>query len=184
MSSTEIIRGNYNAAYTELLSHFTLRDNILLAYIAATGTILSIALATSANSQILLSIPYLALGSSILVSQHNLLIGTLLDYMSEEVEPFLKNLNPPENAPQYTTSASYKRGAIMALNLRVWGHLSIIIIPCLISLYFNWHLATNPLSLLGSIWWFSVLVIAFAIVLMVNIHRSRIKHVHNRFKTN
>ena len=50
MSSGETARSNYNAAHTELLSHFKLRDNILLAYIAATGTILSIALGTSTNS--------------------------------------------------------------------------------------------------------------------------------------
>ena len=97
MSGGETARKNYEMAQQEIQEHLQLRDNVLLVYLGAIGTIFGVALGTNADMKILLVIPYLALGSSVIVSQHNALVGSVESYIVSELEPFLKKIG--EHAP-------------------------------------------------------------------------------------
>ena len=174
MGVIDTLRTNSEAANNEIIIHFELRDRVLLGFIAAVGTLISIAL-SRAHNEILFSIPYLALGCSILVSQHNLLIGTLLDYVSNEVGPFIKQNLSEEYAPQYQTSKAYKRDAVKALKFRLYGHSIIITGPCLLALVLNINYTLNPISAYGLIWWTSLICSIGAGCLIIGGHIKRIR---------
>lgn len=176
MGPEESARSNYESAHAELISHFQLRDSVLLTYITATGTIFGISLGTSAKSEILLAIPYFSLGCSILVSQHNLLIGSLLDFMTEEIAPFLQHIKSNECAPFYVTSKSYKRNAMRALRLRFLGHSILMLLPCLIALSFNFKYSIGHSMLMGFIWWGSLICTIVAFCFLYSVQLLRTKH--------
>jgi hypothetical protein len=128
MSAGETARKHYESARLELIERIKLRDHSLLVYLGVVGTILSAALAMPAKLEILLSIPYIALGVAVIISQHNEVIGSLGDFCARELEPFLRNLQPPEDAPQWDNSAALHDYSMQAIKLRSWGHFLLIIV--------------------------------------------------------
>ena len=174
LDTLETLTANSQIANEEMLVHFDLRDRVLLAFIAAVGTLLSIAL-TKSSTEILFAMPYLALGCAILVSQHNLLIGTLLDYLSKEVAPQIQQQLPKEEIIPYHTSKAYKRDAVKALKLRLYGHTIITIGPCILALAINYNYIFNPISTFGIIWFLAFLCTVGAAYLIIGIHIRRIK---------
>ncbi len=183
MSKADTARTNYQAAHTELLWRFSERHRVILVYLGATATIFGVALGTGAaaegvtsRAEILFVIPYLALGGSLLVSQHNILISALLDFCAKEIGPFLEQ--EEAEAPQFASSKAFRAQARLTLWLRFFGHLLIIGVPCVVALLFNLEYAIWiwPLAALGPLdwlWWLSLLSSMVAVGVLVAVHMRR-----------
>jgi hypothetical protein len=154
MSSGESARKHYEAARQEVVERIQARDNVLLFYLGAVGTLFGVALGTSARLEILLVIPYLALGAAVLVSQHHALIGWLAAFCANEIEPFLKEIG--EYAPQWDNSLALQEYSSRAIGLRAVGHLVLIVIPSIAGLVMNWRFGFGKLLPQGILWWSGV----------------------------
>ena len=171
MSKGNTARTNYVVARTELVERIRLREQVLLVYLAVIGTIFGIALENFEKNTILLIIPFIAFGCSILVSQHNSVIGTLLHFCSHEIKPFLESID--EYAPQFGVSMAFKEHSKRSNYLRSFGHAIIIIIPCFVALIYNIHHAISPLFSGGFAWWFALICTVFSIGIIHYVHKLR-----------
>lgn len=169
----ETARKNFEIAHQQVSVRARLRDNALLVYLTITATVFGIVLKTDENVEILLIIPYLALGISIIVSHHNLIIGTLFDFL-KEIRFFLISYNlPGQEVPQYDCSESYENYRFVSLVLRTVGHSIIILMPCIVALILNWKDDFNSLNSVTPAWWFSALCTGVAILGFISIHFLR-----------
>lgn len=121
MSAGDSARKFVELAKHEAIERIRLRDNVLLLYLGAVATIFSLAL-NKTNAEMLLSIPFLALGATVIVCQHNLVIGDLSVFCAFEIGAFLRSLNPSEDAPQWDGSKSLKTWHSCAIRMRTIGH--------------------------------------------------------------
>lgn len=181
MGAGDTARHSYAAARAEILQRMRLRDNVLLVFLAVSGAILGVALRGSGNNEVLLSIPFLALGTAILVSQHNLLAAVLGQFCAHELEPFLKSLEPSEHAPNWDNSRTFKQFANEAAKLRLIGHGIIILVPCVLALAMNWDHALNSPFPLGPLWWFGAMCSIVAAGVIINSHARRVD-IYNKRK--
>src|SRR5262245_43565578 len=106
MNAEETARKYYESARQELIQRIQLRDNVVLAFLVAIATIFGISLGTSTRSEILLIVPYLALGATVLVVQHHAVIGAIGDFLCRELEPFFIKMG--HDAPQWDSSQAIK----------------------------------------------------------------------------
>jgi hypothetical protein len=173
MSVGETARKNYESVRLEFVQRIQLRDNIILAFLGATGTVFGIALATAAKPEILLIIPYLALGTTVLTVHHHSVMMAILDFTCCELEPFLAQIG--ESAPLWDSSQAVKRNVSRFMLLRTSGHYLIINVPSIAGLLMNWrHKANSSLSL-ETLWWFGVAATLISIFVATENHIKRIK---------
>jgi hypothetical protein len=175
MSSADTVRANYAMSRQELVQRVQMRDNALMAFLAVTGTVYGVSLGTAANTEILLIIPYLGMGCAVLVSQHNSVIGALLEFNTHEVKKFLENLSPSEYAPQFDSSKAFKKHSKRSNRLRTFGHLVIIVIPSVFALLYNIKLSfsSDVFKLLS--WWFAAICTGIAIWIIWYIYGYRMR---------
>jgi len=178
-SKGETARQSYIAARNEILLRMKLRDQMLLFYLAAIGTLLGIALGTSNSPEILLVIPLIALGTSIIVSQHNVVMAVLGQFCAEELGRFFKNLDPSENSPQWDNSKTYKSFSANSTNLRSLSHITIILVPSFLALMINWKHINSPFPL-NLIWYIGVACFIFSFVIILKSHTARSNFFQNR----
>jgi len=176
MSAVDTAIKNFEIANNQLTARVRIRNNVLLVYLTVTGTIFSIALGTTAKPEILLAIPYLALGCAIIVSHHNILIGALLDFCSKEIRGFIRKNSSKDEAPQFDSSESLKKYFSPTLKLRTWGHAIIIIIPTIVSLAFNWSHAIGSAFPLGPAWWFAAVCGIGCVYTIFSVYSLRAKY--------
>jgi hypothetical protein len=136
MSVGETARKNYESARQEIMGRIQFRDNIFLAFLAAVAAIFGVALGSSTRTEILLIIPYLTLGATTLIVQHHGAIAAIVEYLSVELEPLLKEIS--EFAPHYDNSNAKHSFVPRSTFLRTLGHIFLIIIPSIASLAMNW----------------------------------------------
>lgn len=86
LRSMDVALALYSSARSELLERIRLRDQVLMAYLAAVGALFTLAFGKEGNVKTLLTLPFLALGAAVLVSQHNDLIGALSRYCGKELD--------------------------------------------------------------------------------------------------
>jgi hypothetical protein len=172
MTAGDTARFNYRAARAELVERVRLRDTVLLAYLAMVGTISAVAFGQSNKGEILLAIPYLAMGASILVSQHNRVIGALLKYLSCELKPFL--MEHSEYAPQFGCSKSFRQHSRSSNIYRSIAHGLIVCVPALFALAYNHDIliSLSPLPNL-LIWFFGLIFSIISIVIIGYAHKRR-----------
>jgi hypothetical protein len=151
MSAADTARTNYEVANDHLMNRIKMRENVLLVFLAAVGATLGISFGTSARLELLLLIPYFGLGCAILISHHNLMIGVLIDFIQVEAYASLAGLEPPEAAPHYHDSRQYHSKARLSLSVVTIGYSLIILLPCIVALYFSRKTATG--SALVWVWW-------------------------------
>ena len=176
MSSADTARKTYEAARQEILLRMQLRDQALLVYLTVVGAILGVSFGGSGEIQILMSIPYMALGISILVSQHNVLLVFLGKFCTEEITDFLKTKRGNfEYAPDWDGSKTFKLYAYQSTWFRLLSHCLIVFIPCLLSLGLNWKHIFSPFPE-GIIWWFGALcsLIALSVILYAHVKRQNV----------
>lgn len=136
MSIDDRTRQNYDAARQEILHRMQLRDQALLTYLTLTGVILSVAFGTQANQEILLAIPFISFGITILVSQHYVMMAVLSQFCTNELEPFV-NDKLHEGVPQWDNSKIFHDYVERSSGLRVLGHSIIILVPSILALLAN-----------------------------------------------
>ncbi len=177
MSVVELTAKNLEIANNQIVARVGMRDNVLLVYLGAAGTIYSIALGTSANKEILLTIPFLTLGCSVIVSHHNILIGALLDFCSKEIRGFIRNTHPDKEVPQFDCSDSFKKYLSATLRLRTWGHAIILVIPAIVALACNWDHALGAGSVFpyGPVWWFALAFSVGSVYIIFSVSSLRAK---------
>jgi hypothetical protein len=179
MSAGESSRHSYDAARNEILLRMRLRDQVLLVYLMIVGAILGVSLRESGNEDILLSIPFIALGASILVSQHNVLMAILGQFCAEELELFFKKLDPSEYAPHWDNSKTYKAYAMPSTIFRLLSHSLIIMVPAILALGINFkHAFSSPFPQ-GPLWWFGALCFVGVILVIMYAHSKR-KEIYNK----
>lgn len=163
---------NYEVASQLLNARAQLRDNALLAYLTASVTLFGLVIGKSLSPLVLLIIPYLAVGVSIIISHHNLLIGSLLDFLNQD-ESKIK----PRN---FYSSEPFKKYIKISLLLRTGGHLIIILMPCIGAIIINWKYAFNFSSSIDFIWWFAVIFTSLAIIIHTWIFFERKKNTKSK----
>lgn len=173
MSIGDTARKSYEAARSELVARLKLRDQVLLIYLAVVGTIFGIALANMERVEILLIIPFISLGCTILVSQHNLVIGTLIEFIGNQIKPELLGLSPPEYATFFVCSKVYEHHCTRSNRFRLWGHGIIIIIPNLAGLGYNINHAIKSPFPMGTLWWFGLVLMIISLWIILYTHQLR-----------
>ncbi len=176
-------RINYEMARWELIYRIDLRDRALNNYIVAIGAIFTIAFSRSdKNYSLLLIIPFIALGTTIITEQHNAMIGRLGYFLSEELGPFFDEID--EYAPHWDHSRGLLNPSLKApgfLN-RVWGHALLLITPSLIALYLNYHLFNLVNFHFESIiWYLDFIVTVFTTISIFLVEKFR-KHIYKLYK--
>jgi hypothetical protein len=145
---------NYQAARSELIERIRLRDYVLMIYLIVVGTIMSISFGKQSNMELLLSIPFFALACVILVSQHNNVIGTLIEYIACDIRPELEKKS--EYTEFFVCSNAFLEHSSKSNRDRSIGHGTIMIGPCVVSLGVNYnHAYTLPWALV-IIWYISL----------------------------
>lgn len=177
MSQAETARTNYDAARAELLTRVRLRDQVLLIYLGFVGAVFGLSLgASGTDNAILLTLPFLSLGCSILVSQHNAVIGALIKFNTEHISIFLTSIN--EGAPEFTNSPAFKNHSLRSNVLRSWGHMIILLVPCVISLSYNIRHAIGSPFPTGPAWWFALVCTIGTVWIIQYVHELR-RDVYN-----
>ncbi len=178
LSKGDTARTMYESARAELISRIQLRDNVLLVFMGAVGTVMGVALGTTARVEILFVVPFLAFGAATIVSQHNAVIGSLADFCVRELSPFLKSIG--ELAPQWDDSNALQEYRNSAIRLRSWGHTVIVVVPGIAALGLNWQHALKSAFPNGVLWWFGAVFVALAIWEIGNTHFQR-KRIYDKF---
>ena len=175
MSKGDIARTAYESARSELVSRLQLRDNVLLVYVGSVGALLGVALGTSVNPEILITIPYIAIGVAVLLAQHHSAIGALLHFCTGELSDFLEKLEPSENAPQWDNSVIANRYAAASMLKRTLGHFIILLLPCCAALLVNVGHAATLRTIDGILWWGGGIATVLTFLSILNSHRFRSK---------
>lgn len=162
----------YEAARQELVKRVELRDQVLRIYLSLVGAVFGAALGLMDKFEILLALPYLGLGCSIIVSQHNAVIGALIKYSTQEILP---SDDTKGVIPEFTRSKAFKEHSPRSNLLRSSGHAVIILIPCVLSLLTNVHHGLGSAYPLGPAWWFALVCTILAAGVIWHIHQLRQK---------
>jgi hypothetical protein len=172
---------NYEVANEHLMHRLTLREHTLMVYIAAVGTVFSVAFSEVTDFSLLLSLPFVALGVTVLVAHHNLMIGALIQFCSDEIEPHLKELG--EAGPQFDTSKTFQRYGRAATRFSSFGQSVVLLVPCIVALGANSGLAFQVRSGLGWLWWFSVVCTILSLVVLLHTHGVRSRGLPQKAKS-
>lgn len=174
MEKIATARIHYQAARDELVTRLRLRDQVLFIFLGFVGSLIGIALGVQDKLEILLSIPYVALGCSIVVSQHNEVIGTLIRFINHRVKPVLEAENA--YASEFVSSPVFREHSQRSNKFRSTGHALIILTPCLLAIALNWkHAFYSPFPL-GPVWWFAFVcsLLAGFIIGFVHLRRQKV----------
>lgn len=179
MEKIEIWKTVYSNAHQELLERIKLRDNMILLYLALCGTLFGIAFQAGEGIDpksylLLLVIPYLAFGASILLNQHVTIIAAIGKYLSDELysEKYIdkSELLPPS----WDNSKTFREFKNRSTSLRSWGHSLLILIPSITSLLFNIEYGWNCKEyLLLFVWWVGLLLCIYSFMIIVLTHNLR-----------
>lgn len=121
----------YETARQEILVRISARDNSLLIYLGAIAAIIGTSFQTN-QTLFLLIIPYLALGISLIISNHHAIISALAIYCSTELgEIFYRN---GILIPQWDNSSLRSKYSNRTFITRYWGDAIMINIPSIIAI--------------------------------------------------
>ena len=177
LKNEQTIIAFYNTARQEILTRIKLRDNTLLFFIGVSSTIFAIPLVFESKSNLLLAIPYLSLGISLIVAQHNDIIGSLAAYLNKEFTKVKKKVGVSHWDDSVCLHDFHKH----AMLYRSFGHLTILLLPTGISLYQNKSMVsgTNGEKLM---FWGSVLSAFIVISLSVSSYITRRRLIKSKRK--
>jgi hypothetical protein len=179
VSRSALIVEYYKSARAELVERVKLRDQVLLVYLGFVGAILGASLTTNHYRELGIVLPFLGLGGSILVSQHNAVIGALIRYTSNDLALFIPAV--PKKIPEFVNSPSFKMHSPYSNFLRSFGHGVIIIIPEIAGLGINYSHALASAFPMGPAWWFGAVSTLGSIGVIHHSHQGR-KRVYDNTK--
>jgi len=173
---TEATSVYYQSASQHFVSRFQMRDNVTLFFLAATGTILSVAFGSDAvQREVLLVLPYLALACTPLVVHHNVMLGALLTYLSKEIAhaPSESESSPPPFESSLALDSSFD----LALNLRTIGQLIVLSLPSVLALVINFPTAGQATTSTSYAYWFAVVCVLLTAAMIVSVHLLQKHHM-------
>jgi len=175
MDSFQLAKMNYEIAHSDYGNHVRLRDNVLLIFLAASGTIFGVSLGTAKTNEMLLVIPILALGCSILVAHHSIIIGMVFEYCYFELNQFLSAEESNNCPPIIERSIAWEKTRESTIRLRSIGHSIILGAPCAVAILFNWsHAYIFSMPATGG-WWLGNLCTILSVVIINKMNKDRIK---------
>lgn len=192
MSTTGI--AFYNAARAEINERIKLRDQIILSFIVSSGAVIGLAIGNvgGIGATIALVIPYLGLGTTILVATHNTAITRLGSYF-QELSPAINECRMASAIQQkhefleikpWDISESYRKHGKASSRSRMIGQLVIIFMPTLFSLYVSWGKFNFPFQFpndMHSILWVWGLIAAIISgIYLIYIHLDRVKVIEQQ----
>lgn len=173
MEEMELAVRYYEAALSHAVQRTQFRDTVLLVYFTAMSAVFGTVLSTeNIDLAVLIVIPFLSLGSSILVSYHNLIVGQLVEYIKFLLDEYLTV--GETNLVAFETSRFFDRGVVPGARIRTVGYVILIILPSLLALLFNLALLRN--GVLCSLLWLGgggALLISILIILFTDIRHHR-----------
>lgn len=176
----ETARAFYRAAREELVKRLGLRDGVLLVFLGFTGGLFGLAFGTTGDMKVLLVVPYLALGCSILVSQHNAVIGALIHYVNNDLQKDINDSNPPVS--EFVSSQTFRDHSKNSNRWRTVGHFVLLGLPSGFAIYINWDLLHSGYPIdVGLV--FSIVTAAIGAVFILISHFQR-QTIYNQTKWN
>ena len=124
------------------------RDNVILLYLAAIGAIFGVTLSTAGREEILLLVPILSLGATLLVTQHFSIIGALSVYCACEIGRAISSAIPQWDAS--ATLADYRKSRT---GFRSLGQVLLVQVPAASALAMNWQHWHFRLEWQSGVWW-------------------------------
>jgi len=98
MSKVDTARQYYEVMRSEVVEHIRLRDQSLFLYLGAVAVIMGIGFGEPGRLDVLMIIPFLGLGASYILNQHDIHIGAICSYLVSELDVFLNEER--EKVPQ------------------------------------------------------------------------------------
>jgi len=161
-----------------ILERVKQRELTLVFYLGAVSTIMGIAFnAEKYNYNLLLLIPFLSIGTTLLVSFHNSMMNSLSEFIVKELEPELKLMSI--NVPLWDTSIAMSRVSKRASLLRVSGFLFLLLFPPIFSLSINLAFIGEMDSIMKSLWVIGLISVIVSILIFGATVSNRWKF-HNR----
>jgi hypothetical protein len=177
MEPNEVVQANYQIASQQFVSRVQMRDNVVLVFLAGAGTVMSISFGAGIRSEILLAIPYLAFGCTLLIVHHNVMLGALLEYCSSEMTSILEGIEEEHSIPRFETSQSLRSYFPLILGLRTWSQFLIVFLPCFFALAMNATASISGGVLKATIWWFAAACTAISLGFVLGVHRQQKKQI-------
>lgn len=164
MTKENIALQYYNTIRTELTMHIRLRDQALFIYLGAISALYGITLGININLEVLLIIPFLVLGVTIIVTQHDSHIGALAAYCAKELGTALdgKGVSQWDNSE---VMRAYEKRLVVS---RYFGHMLIMLPPAVVALVVT---ACPALSLsipMGFAWYSGLVATVVSFLLLIN----------------
>jgi len=143
-SEFDKLKLSYEAVRTEMMVRFRLREQLLAIYLGAAGVLSGVAFNEPGDKEILLIIPFFALGVTLLICRHEYTITRLSHFCSNELRPFFAKVNP---VPQWDGSQTVKKGRFQKDWSRIFAQLIIIGTPCGFSIKYSSNTAYQKTSI-------------------------------------
>ncbi len=168
MTKEEVALQYYQAARTEVNIHLHLRDQALYLYLGAIAALYSIAFGTTLNLEILLVVPFLALGGTLIVTQHDAHIGVLAAYCAKDLGSVLAD----KGVTQWDNSEVKRAYEKRLVSSRQWGHSLIMLLPAGAALIINYGHSFS-LSLMSITWYLGLIVVIISFYWLINTAKYR-----------
>ena len=161
----------YSAARDAINNRVKLRDSVLIFYLASVATIFGAAFGTSLNTDLLLMVPFVALGASFMLSQHHTTIGSIVRYLALELN------SPEENATNiihWDVSKSATNKNKKSMSLIVNSHIVLVIFPALAALLYKVR-EIEIFSQEGVFFGFGFFALVVGLIIILKAHKYRSK---------
>jgi len=166
----------YSAARDAINNRVKLRDNVLIFYLAAIATIYGAAFGTKENTDLLLMVPFVALGASFMLTQHHTTIGSIVNYLAFEFKLPSKSEDFRDNL-HWDISESVTGNNKRSMFLVICSHLALIVLPAFAALFYkafeNGKFSLSGLSFIVFV--LGILALIFCCFLIFSAHRYRAK---------
>ena len=170
----ESARHSFDAARDELNLRLKLRDSALLAYIVAVGAVLSFVFqdkTKSTNINLLLIIPYLSLSYAFVVSQHNSVIASIIEFLNLDLRTEFKKHNA--YATQFVSSESFIKHTPDSNWKRSFSHFIVIFIPSFFSLAITFPNLKSIILII--LWLTAVIAVTIGLIQVLEVYYKRQK---------
>jgi hypothetical protein len=132
----ETARLYFEKARDEAITRLSHREQGLFIFMTALAAFAGVLLATPQWYPVLLVVPFLSIGTALILLQHDIVIGILARYQKKDLEPFLaspdQRQGPPERVAtlaQWELSDSLKDYGALVLQMRNLGHYLLLVAP-------------------------------------------------------
>ncbi len=176
MINVDFMKEAYISARQELMERIKLRDNIIVVYLGALGVILGVVFTKTNSDNLLFIIPFLAIGCSFLISQHNSMIGVISVYITREIWAKM----PKQNFLFFDNSIDMKDFSPQARALRTVGHLVFFALPSILTVGIMAKILSKESEWQILIWYICLILTLGILFIIGKTHTDRKKaHLKN-----